>query len=97
MITTSFVCKSCAINSDGCQSHGRACQVRFRPSKAMAEAMDAAHMLGLHGKLLKLHRSLGDDFNMFLTDLLTFFGVHLTEFIEDVLHTLMEKMIQVSN
>ena len=28
-------------------------------------AMDAAHMPGLHSKLLKLQRNLGDDFNMF--------------------------------
>ena len=54
----------------GCQSHGRACHVHFCPSKAMAEAMDAADMPGLHSELLKLHRILGDDFNI-IFDLLT--------------------------
>ncbi len=49
----------------GWKGHGRTRQVRFYPSKAMAEAMDAADMPGLHGKLLKLHRNLGHDFNIF--------------------------------
>ena len=49
----------------GCRSHGRACHVHFCPSKAMAEAMDAAGMPGLHLKLFKLHRNLGDDFSIF--------------------------------
>ena len=47
----------------------------------MAEAVDAADMAGLHGKLCKLHRNLGDDFSMFSP----------CELIED--HTL-KKMIQ---
>ena len=38
----------------------------------MAETMEAADMPGLHSKLLKLHRNLGDYFN-FYKDLLAFF------------------------
>ena len=79
----------------GCQSHGRACQVHFYPSKAMAETMDAADMPGLHSKLLKPHRNLGDAFNMFWRICCRVLGCfHLTELIEDVLHSLM-KMIQL--
>ena len=62
---TSSVCKSSVIHSEGCQSHGKACQVHSCPSKAMAETMDAGNVLGLDSKLVKLHRNLGDDFNMF--------------------------------
>ena len=61
----------------GCQRNGRSYQVHFNPSKAMAEAMDAADMPGLHRKLFKLHRNLGDDFIIFL-DLLTFCFTHST-------------------
>ena len=105
---TSFVCKFSAAllqlspsaeqpeAQQGCQSHGRACQVHFNPSKAMAEAMDAADMPGLHSKLLKPHRNLGDAFNMFWRICCRVLGCfHLTELIEDVLHSLM-KMIHLS-
>lgn len=72
----------------GCQSHDR--------SKAMAEAIDSAHMLGLGSTL---QRRLGDDFNMLWTICWLSFGIfwcfHLTELIEYVLHTLM-KMIQLT-
>ena len=61
----------------GCQRNGRSYQVHFNPSKAMGEAMDAADMPGLHSKLFKLHRNLGDDFIIFL-DLLTFCFTHST-------------------
>ena len=81
----------------GCQSHGRACQVHFYPSKAMAEAMDAADMPGLHSKLLKPHRNLGDAFNMFWRICCRVLGCfHLTELIEHVLHTLLKKMIHLT-
>ena len=42
----------------------------------MAEAMDAADMPGLHSKLRKLHRNLGDGFQhlFHLFDLLTLFA-----------------------
>ena len=107
---TSFVCKfsttvpfcsfphlqnNLKTGQQGCHCHGRACQVHFYPSKAMAEAMDAADMPGLHSKLLKPHRNLGDAFNMFWRICCRVLGCfHLTELIEDVLHSLM-KMIQL--
>ena len=58
----------------------------------MAEAMDAADMLGLHSKLLKLHRNLGDDF-IFVKiawPLLKVFSVSAV--MEDVLHSLMKSI-----
>ena len=58
----------------------------------MGEAMDAADMPGLH---LKLHRNLGDDFNIFrrFVDL---FGLQLAESIEGVLHSLMKMMTELT-
>ena len=79
----------------GCRSHGRTCHVHFCPSKAMAEAMDAADMAGLHLKLFKLHRNLGDDFSMFWTISRLFWCFHLVELLEQVLHSLM-KMIRMT-
>ena len=76
----------------GCRSHGRVCQVHFYPSKAMAEAMDAADMAGLHGMLLKLQRNLGDDFSMFWTISQLFWCFHLVELIEHVLQTVMKNI-----
>ena len=61
----------------------------------MAEAMAAADMPGLHSKLRKLHRNLGDDdFNIFSICCLV--EVHLTELIEDVLPTSVKKMMQLT-
>ena len=71
--STAFVCKSSPIHSAAfaigrsiCRQVSKAAramagagQDHFCPSKAMAEAMDAADMPGSHSKLLKLHRNLG--------------------------------------
>ena len=56
----------------------------------MAETMDAADMPGLHSKLLKLHRNLGDHFN-FYKDLLAFL-FSASAVMEDVLHSLMKSI-----
>lgn len=91
---TSLVCKSSGIHSEGSQSHGRACQIHFCPSKAMVETMDAADMPGSHSKLRKLHRNLGWWFQRVFDDLLTYWNFTLQNWLVDVLPALLKKMIQ---
>ena len=64
----------------------------------MAEAMDAADMPGVHSKLLKPHRNLGDAFNMFWRICCLVLGCfHLTELIEDVLAACVDGEFTLSN
>ena len=80
----------------GCECHGRACQVHFYPSKAMAEARDAADMPGLHLKLFKLHRNLGRCFqHVFGRFVDLFWRFYLTELSEDVLRRLMKMILMI--